>query len=159
MPRADAVDVAPVEPRYARLPTNHEMITFLARLAGRFVWWKLEWLLARDQWFVAYTSRGRRSESRDVSSYQFTCLQSPRDRFWADPFPVEVDGACFVFVEEFVHQTGKQANFIFFDGHAKSKKWISTLYPLTQNNWQPDEPNPDPNNRHIKSPNAGTACD
>jgi len=59
----------------------------------------------------------------------------------------------------FNHTAGKQANFIFFDGHAKSKKWISTLYPLTQNNWQPDDPNPDPNNRHIKSPNAGTACD
>jgi prepilin-type N-terminal cleavage/methylation domain-containing protein/prepilin-type processing-associated H-X9-DG protein len=59
----------------------------------------------------------------------------------------------------FSHQTGKQANFIFFDGHAKSKKWMSTLYPLTQNNWQPNEPNPDPNNRHITSPNAGTACD
>jgi prepilin-type N-terminal cleavage/methylation domain-containing protein/prepilin-type processing-associated H-X9-DG protein len=58
----------------------------------------------------------------------------------------------------FVHQTGKQANFIFFDGHAKSKKWISTLYPLTQNNWQPDEPNPDPNNRQIKSVTAGVAC-
>jgi len=58
----------------------------------------------------------------------------------------------------FAHQT-KQANFIFFDGHAKSKRWISTMYPLTQNNWQPDEPNPDPNNRHIKSSVAGTACD
>jgi prepilin-type N-terminal cleavage/methylation domain-containing protein/prepilin-type processing-associated H-X9-DG protein len=59
----------------------------------------------------------------------------------------------------FNHQAGKQANFIFFDGHAHSKKWIATLYPLTQNNWQPDDPNPDPTNRHIKSPNAGTACD
>jgi prepilin-type N-terminal cleavage/methylation domain-containing protein/prepilin-type processing-associated H-X9-DG protein len=58
----------------------------------------------------------------------------------------------------FTHQAGKQANFIFFDGHAKSKKWMSTLYPVNQNNWQPDEPNPDPNNRNIKSATAGVAC-
>ena len=57
----------------------------------------------------------------------------------------------------FTHQAGKQANFIFFDGHAKSKKWIATLYPLTQNNWQPDEPNPDPNNRKIHG--QGVGCD
>jgi prepilin-type processing-associated H-X9-DG protein len=58
----------------------------------------------------------------------------------------------------FNHPAGKQANFIFFDGHAKSKKWLATLYPLTQHNWQPDEPNPDPNNREIKSVTAGVAC-
>jgi prepilin-type N-terminal cleavage/methylation domain-containing protein/prepilin-type processing-associated H-X9-DG protein len=47
----------------------------------------------------------------------------------------------------FTHQGSKMANFIFFDGHAKSKKWLQTLYPLTQNNWEPGQPNPDPNNR------------
>jgi len=47
-----------------------------------------------------------------------------------------------------VHQSGKQANFIFFDGHAKSKKWLSTLYPITQNNWEIHD-HPDPNNLYI----------
>jgi prepilin-type processing-associated H-X9-DG protein len=55
----------------------------------------------------------------------------------------------------FVHQSGKMANFIFFDGHAKSKKWIQTLYPLNQNNWELN-PNPDPANRHIK---GAAGCD
>jgi prepilin-type N-terminal cleavage/methylation domain-containing protein/prepilin-type processing-associated H-X9-DG protein len=50
----------------------------------------------------------------------------------------------------FSHST-KVSNFIFYDGHVKSKKWLSTLYPLTQNNWDFNEPNPDPNNRHIKT--------
>jgi prepilin-type N-terminal cleavage/methylation domain-containing protein/prepilin-type processing-associated H-X9-DG protein len=36
----------------------------------------------------------------------------------------------------FVHPAGKVANFIFYDGHVKSKKWLATLYPLTQNNWE-----------------------
>jgi prepilin-type N-terminal cleavage/methylation domain-containing protein/prepilin-type processing-associated H-X9-DG protein len=47
------------------------------------------------------------------------------------------------------HQAGKVGNFIFYDGHVKSKKWLSTLYPVTQNNWQADEPSQDPKNRRI----------
>ena len=43
----------------------------------------------------------------------------------------------------------KVANFIFYDGHVKSKKWLATLYPVNQNNWELDEPNPDPNNRKL----------
>jgi prepilin-type N-terminal cleavage/methylation domain-containing protein/prepilin-type processing-associated H-X9-DG protein len=46
------------------------------------------------------------------------------------------------------HQAGKVANFIFFDGHAKSKKWLSTLYPITQNGWEPTD-HPDPTNLKI----------
>jgi prepilin-type processing-associated H-X9-DG protein len=49
----------------------------------------------------------------------------------------------------FSHAAGKMANFVFYDGHAKSKKWISTLYPLSQNNWQATEPSTDPNNRRV----------
>jgi hypothetical protein len=40
---------------------------------------------------------------------------------------------------------------IFYDGHVKTKKWLDTLYPVTQNNWQLDEPNPDPKNRRINA--------
>jgi prepilin-type N-terminal cleavage/methylation domain-containing protein/prepilin-type processing-associated H-X9-DG protein len=50
----------------------------------------------------------------------------------------------------FAHSS-KVANFIFYDGHVKSKKWLATLYPVNQNNWQLDEPNPDPTNRHVKT--------
>jgi len=54
----------------------------------------------------------------------------------------------------FVHAAGKQANFIFYDGHVKSKKWLATLYPLTDNNWEL-LPNPDPSNRMI---NGAAGC-
>jgi type II secretory pathway pseudopilin PulG len=47
----------------------------------------------------------------------------------------------------FTHPAGRAGNFIFYDGHAKSKKWLTTLYPVTENNWLADPPNPDPNNR------------
>jgi prepilin-type processing-associated H-X9-DG protein len=48
----------------------------------------------------------------------------------------------------------KIANFIFYDGHVKPKHWLDTLYPTNTNNWQLDEPNPDPKNLRI-APIAG----
>jgi prepilin-type N-terminal cleavage/methylation domain-containing protein/prepilin-type processing-associated H-X9-DG protein len=53
----------------------------------------------------------------------------------------------------FAHAS-KTANIIFYDGHVKTKKWLSTLYPLTQNNWELN-PNPDPANKKINGP---TGC-
>jgi prepilin-type processing-associated H-X9-DG protein len=51
----------------------------------------------------------------------------------------------------FTHPAGRTANFIFYDGHVKNKKWLSTLYPFNQNNWELN-PNPDPNNRKLNGP-------
>jgi prepilin-type processing-associated H-X9-DG protein len=51
----------------------------------------------------------------------------------------------------FSHSAGKVGNFVFYDGHAKSKKWLSTLYPFNENNWVLS-PNPDPNNRKMGGP-------
>jgi prepilin-type N-terminal cleavage/methylation domain-containing protein/prepilin-type processing-associated H-X9-DG protein len=50
----------------------------------------------------------------------------------------------------FAHSS-KVANFIFYDGHVKSKKWLATVYPFNHNNWELAEPNPDPNNRKINA--------
>jgi prepilin-type N-terminal cleavage/methylation domain-containing protein/prepilin-type processing-associated H-X9-DG protein len=54
------------------------------------------------------------------------------------------------------HPGGKVANFIYFDGHAKTKKWMATMLPISQNEWEPDQPNPDPNNRRIT---GAAGCD
>jgi prepilin-type N-terminal cleavage/methylation domain-containing protein/prepilin-type processing-associated H-X9-DG protein len=43
---------------------------------------------------------------------------------------------------------GGNANFIFFDGHAKNMKWAQTVFPINENKWELS-PNPDPNNRKI----------
>jgi prepilin-type N-terminal cleavage/methylation domain-containing protein/prepilin-type processing-associated H-X9-DG protein len=51
----------------------------------------------------------------------------------------------------FAHPSGKVGNFIFFDGHVKSRKWLSTLFPLTDNNWELS-PSPDPNRRKLQGP-------
>ncbi len=50
----------------------------------------------------------------------------------------------------FVHSS-KTVNIIFYDGHVKTKRWLQTLYPLNQNNWELN-PNPDPNNRKMNGP-------
>jgi prepilin-type N-terminal cleavage/methylation domain-containing protein/prepilin-type processing-associated H-X9-DG protein len=48
----------------------------------------------------------------------------------------------------FAHRAGQAGNFVFYDGHVKSKKWLRTLYPLYENNWELS-PNPDFGNRNI----------
>jgi prepilin-type processing-associated H-X9-DG protein len=50
----------------------------------------------------------------------------------------------------FAHPT-KTVNIIYYDGHVKTKKWLSTLYPLTENNWEL-QPNPDAKNRKMNGP-------
>ena len=37
----------------------------------------------------------------------FVPLESPPDRYWADPFPVERDGSYWLYFEEFVHATAR----------------------------------------------------
>jgi hypothetical protein len=56
-----------------------------------------------DQWFIAL---GRSSGERpDTCRFdRFERLMPPWDRFWADPFPVEADGAWHVFFEDFSYE-------------------------------------------------------
>jgi hypothetical protein len=42
-------------------------------------------------------------------------------------------------------------NFDFYDGHAKPKKWLRPLYPLSENNWQADPPSQNPQSRGVAS--------
>ncbi len=73
------------------------------RLAGRAVATGARRLLARNEWFVA-CSIDADGPLPDLE--RMTPLIPPRDRFWADPFPV-VDGdrAC-IFVEEWPYALG-----------------------------------------------------
>jgi prepilin-type N-terminal cleavage/methylation domain-containing protein/prepilin-type processing-associated H-X9-DG protein len=109
-------------------------------------------------WYAADSPEGRRSPPPTMASFA-----RPADTIiicenqWPTADVHGPDWMWGICPGLFVHQAGKQANFIFFDGHAKSKKWIATMYPLNQNNWQPDEPNPDPNNRKIHG--QGVGCD
>jgi prepilin-type N-terminal cleavage/methylation domain-containing protein/prepilin-type processing-associated H-X9-DG protein len=71
---------------------------------------------------------------------------------WADIFAWWLWAFC---EGVYSHPAGKMGNFIFYDGHVKSKKWLQTVYPMNENNWELS-PNPDPNNRKMNGP---TGCD
>lgn len=47
------------------------------------------------------------AETRSLAGAPWTVLPDPGDRFYADPFPFELDGRYFVFVEELVHARPK----------------------------------------------------
>lgn len=42
---------------------------------------------------------------------------------------------------------GGKGNFIYFDGHVKTKTWAQTILPMTQNEWQTTDPSQDAPNR------------
>ena len=75
----------------------------------------------------------------DTTLYRFELLRPPRDRFWADPFPVRHGDGYLVFLEELEYRatslrfrgvkgtTGTQASFLsLFDGdHARVDGLVS----------------------------------
>lgn len=97
-------------------PTNAVMSRLLARLIGRYLtekwrgwWWK-------EQWFVGYRlTRGgdRAGDVPDGPLYKFRELVPPKDRFWADPFPVAHDGRLYLFVEELFFSEDKGRIIVF----------------------------------------------
>jgi prepilin-type N-terminal cleavage/methylation domain-containing protein/prepilin-type processing-associated H-X9-DG protein len=102
-------------------------------------------------WYPADTNEGRANPPIRMAQ-----LTRPADTFligetnWgvAD---IQADFLIHVCPSVFTHSAGRVANFIFYDGHVKSKKWLSTLYPLTENNWE-REPSQDPKNRTLHGP-------
>lgn len=91
-------------------PGNLEMAGLVIRLAGRVAHQKARNLVQRDQWCLGYR-RSRvgsgTSSVPDLSMFRFKLLVPPADRFWADPFPVTVDGRQIILFEEFVDATQK----------------------------------------------------
>lgn len=99
-------------PYYNRLykaPTNSEMLPLLARLGGRFAAGKLARLAYAEDWGLAYhlAPAGAAPDAHAGALYRFKHLAPPRDRFWADPFPVEEGGEHYVFFEEFPYKEAK----------------------------------------------------
>lgn len=85
-------------------PGNLETAAFAFRLARRALRGAVETTLYRPQWCLAYE---RDPEPASLRPGRLRRLIPPGDRFWADPFPVEVGGRCFVFVEEWLYRHGK----------------------------------------------------
>ena len=91
-------------------PKNREMIRLFGRVLRRYVREKVRALASFEQWFIAYRLRSHAPADRyrpDTNYYRFRKLIPPPDRFWADPFAVELEGRHYVFLEEFFFKTDR----------------------------------------------------
>ena len=89
----------------ARFPQGAALAGGLARLAARVAHRTVERSLTLDQWQIAW--RFTDVEPWTGSLDGFHRLVPPRDRFWADPFPIEVDGRHYIFFEDLPFAAGK----------------------------------------------------
>jgi hypothetical protein len=91
-------------------PLTHETVLptagrFASRMAGLVFargWQKATHV---DQWFLAYRFGNGGDWQRDWG--KFTCLVPPKDRFWADPFPIKWGERYLVFFEELPFATNR----------------------------------------------------
>ncbi|MGD2115438.1 MAG: hypothetical protein PVG07_10320 [Acidobacteriota bacterium] len=99
----EETDFHPYSGPLYRKPTNRRAAPLLARFATRT---GREWLtdrLTRNQWFPAFAFDGEESgRPAPPELFRFRPILPPRDRFWADPFPVRQGGRYFIFLEEYL---------------------------------------------------------
>lgn len=96
-PPAPPIDADP-------LPGAGEVLMGMARVGGRIAQRAVQKLLNVDQWFVAWRF-GDPAEDGDFGNYRR--LMPPKDRIWADPFPLSREGRHYVFFEEVPFATGR----------------------------------------------------
>ena len=95
--------------RQTAQPSNIEMLGYLPRLAATYVATQVATRASFDQWHIAYRfhTEGGDGDVPDTRVDRFTPLIPPKDRMWADPFPIVRDGRHFVFVEELLFARNK----------------------------------------------------
>ena len=93
----------PGETRKYEIPAGFSAITPVARIIIRLLNEAFKRLLLRDTWFLLLSFHKGISDGFKT----FEALIPPKDRFWADPHPVQQGGKYYIFIEEFLHATGK----------------------------------------------------
>lgn len=95
-----AVEPAPLsyDRRLHQTPGNTQALLGVARLASRVVVANVDRARFVEQWQLGY-----RLGAGPPAPLGFKTIEPPHDRFWADPFAVEVDDGYVVFFEEFVY--------------------------------------------------------
>lgn len=89
----------PYQRRLYKIPTNWQVCKGVGSLALRYPAQKLRNSLFRYQWSLAYSF----SKTFPDTFYNFKSLHPPRDRFWADPFPLCYQGRYYIFIEELLY--------------------------------------------------------
>jgi hypothetical protein len=121
---SDALPLRPFSHRPHRAPSNWEMTKLWVKLAARLVGHQLRKQVYLNQWFLAYHMATDAIGPAECL-YQFREVFPPKDRFWADPFPVAAQGAFFIFLEEFPFAT--------------RKGYISVIEITASGDWKPPE--------------------
>jgi len=104
-----ASEASVFRPYYNRLhkaPTNAELLPKLCNLYLSYAAAKLRHAFFFDQWWLAYRFRTSPDDPNN-SFYRFKNLVPPKDKFWADPFPVKFGEKYFVFFEEYLYKDNK----------------------------------------------------
>jgi len=92
--------------RLHKMPTNAQLLPKLCRLSLNYAAAQIRYKFFFDQWSLAYRFRTSADDPNN-SFYRFNYLIPPKDKFWADPFPVRHEGKYFVFFEEFIYKDDK----------------------------------------------------
>ena len=87
--------------RIYRTPSLLQMARFSGRVAKRSIPSKIRLATSREQWFVAL--RDKRADAGESMVF----MESPSDRFYADPCIVEREGHHFVFIEDYLYSEGR----------------------------------------------------
>jgi len=87
-------------------PTNRQMMRLASNLAAKYVVSKARSVHQFHQWSLAYRFKTGKDDPNN-SFYKFNFIIPPKDRFWADPFPIRVNDKYFVFIEEYLNATRK----------------------------------------------------
>lgn len=122
--RKDAPLYRPYDRKLFKTPTNSELLPKLAKLSLSYAGSKLRNALFLDQWTLAYRFRSG-PEDPNNTLYRFHHVTPPKDRFWADPFPLRVDGKYYLFFEELPFETNR--------GHIMVAEIDQTAKPETLN--------------------------
>ena len=81
----------------AKSPGNAAVTEMFFKLSGRAAARAVEKLSTFEQWVLAY----------QINQGEFHYLVPPVGRFWADPFPLKVDGRYYIFFEDYVNELGR----------------------------------------------------
>lgn len=100
---SDSNAFRPYYNRLHKMPTNAELLPRLCKLTWSYARQKARYSFFYDQWQLAYRFRNSPDDPNN-SFYRYNFLVPPKDKFWADPFPVRFEDKYFVFFEEYLYQ-------------------------------------------------------
>ena len=93
------------QPHAPAVPATREIVRGVSLIGARIAQRALQKLFYIDQWFLAYAFGGTRDERLDLK--HFVRIMPPKDRIWADPFPIARNGRHYIFFEELAFASGK----------------------------------------------------